>query len=314
MKKVLCIGSVTADVLVSPADSIPKPGTLRFVDSITTHVGGCAANAAIDLAKLGVPVALSCMVGDDPFGGFITKTAADYGVDIHGVVQKAGLATTVSVVCIGSDGERSFMYYPGSTSAFTKEDISIETLDACDIVFVAGAMLLTAFDGKPCAALCAEAKVKGKITLLDTAWDSEDIWLPKVIDVLPYLDWFMPSVEEAARCTGETDPLKMADAFFAMGAKNVVIKLGKDGALICPSGETPAVLPTYTCIKPKDTTGAGDAFCAGFIAGLAQGFEPMKSGLFANAVGTHCVMDVGASAGVRSIEETLLFMNTHKEG
>ena len=55
MKKVLCIGSVTTDVIVSPADSVPTPGTLRAVDSVTTHVGGCAANAAIDLGRLGVP-------------------------------------------------------------------------------------------------------------------------------------------------------------------------------------------------------------------------------------------------------------------
>ena len=71
MKKVLCIGSVTTDVIVNPADSVPPAGTLRAVDSVTTHVGGCASNAAIDLAKLGVPVALSCKVGSDSFGEFV---------------------------------------------------------------------------------------------------------------------------------------------------------------------------------------------------------------------------------------------------
>ncbi len=311
MKKVLCIGSVTADVIVSPADSIPPPGTLRWVGSITTHVGGCAANAAIDLAKLGVPAALSCKVGEDAFGDFVIQTAEKHGVDSQFIVREKGLSTTVCVVCVGSDGERSFLYNPGSTSAFKKEDIPVKAPEDSDIVFVAGAMLLTAFDGAPCAALLREAKGKGKITVMDTAWDSENIWLPKIKETLPFLDWFMPSVEEASRCTGETDPIKIADNLFAMGVKNVIIKLGKDGALICPSGCAPTLLPTYQTVKAVDTTGAGDAFCAGFLAGLSQGWDTLRSGRFANAVGTHCVMTVGASDGVISIKETLQFMDTH---
>ena len=71
MKKVLCIGSVITDVIVSPADSVPTPGTLRAVDSVSTHVGGCAANAAIDLGRLGVPAVLCCKVGADSFGDFV---------------------------------------------------------------------------------------------------------------------------------------------------------------------------------------------------------------------------------------------------
>ena len=67
---------------------------------------------------------------------------------------------------------------------------------------------------------------------MDTAWDFEDKWLPKVADVIPYLDLFMPSVEEAAKISGETEPEKIADKFFEMGAKNVIIKVGKDGAYI----------------------------------------------------------------------------------
>ena len=118
MKKVLCIGSVTTDVIVNPADSVPPAGTSRAVDSVTTHVGGCASNAAIDLAKLGVPVALSCKVGSDSFGEFVRGTAAAAGVDVRGVVSDPGVSTTVSIVCVGSSGERSFLYCPGSTSAF----------------------------------------------------------------------------------------------------------------------------------------------------------------------------------------------------
>ncbi|MDD2361416.1 MAG: carbohydrate kinase family protein [Oscillospiraceae bacterium] len=311
MKKVLCIGSVTTDVIVTPADSIPEPGILRAVDSVSTHVGGCAANAAIDLAKLGVTVILSCKVGDDNFGNFVMTSAKNNGVDIRGIVQDDSVSTTASIACINSVGERSFLYNPGSTSAFEKKDIPAQLVDECDIVFVAGAMLLTAFDGKPCAEFLKEAQAKGKYTIMDTAWDFQDIWLPKVIDSLPFLDLFMPSVEEASKLTGQTDPNKIADRLFEMDVKNLIIKLGKEGAMICPAGAARTILPTYKSIKPVDTTGAGDAFCAGFITGLTQGWDYIKSGAFANAVGTHCIMEIGASTGIKSIAETLHFMETH---
>ena len=314
LKKILCIGSVTTDVIVTPADTIPTPGTLRYVDSVSTHVGGCASNAAIDLAKLGVPVALSCKVGDDNFGTFVRSEVAAAGVDVSGVVADPSVSTTVSIVCISSTGERSFLYNPGSTSAFVKADIPASLVDECDIIFVAGAMLLSSFDGKPCAEFMKECQQKGKYTVMDTAWDSEDVWMPKVQEVLPYLDLFMPSIEEAARLTGEEDPHKIADRFFAMGVKNVIIKWGKHGALVCPAGEERMVLPTYLDFKPIDTTGAGDSFCAGFLAGLAQDWDYRRSGEFANAVGTHCILAIGASTGIKSIEETLAFMKTHTAG
>ena len=311
MKKVLCIGSVTTDVIVTPADSVPPPGTLRAVNNITTHVGGCAANAAIDLAKLGVPATLSCKLGKDSFGDFVKKTAAGCGVDIRGIKEDEHVSTTVSVVCVSSQGERSFLYCPGSSSAFTEWDVPDSLLDGTDIVFVAGAMLLTQFDGKPCAAIMKKARNLKKYTVMDTAWDFDNIWLPKIVDVLPELDLFMPSVEEAAKLTGESEPNAIADRLFAFGCRNVIVKLGKDGALVCPAGQERKILPTYRSIKPVDTTGAGDSFCAGFLAGLAQGWDYYRSAAFANAVGTHCIMAVGASSGIKSIEETVAFMNTH---
>lgn len=314
MKKIICIGSVTTDVIVTPADSIPTPGTLRAVKSVSTHVGGCAANAAIDLAKLGVPVILSCKVGEDSFGDFVAKTAEENGVDVRGVVRDPGVSTTVSIVCVSSVGERSFLYNPGSAAVFKKEDVPEELIDESDIVFVAGAMLLTDFDGRPCADLMKEARAKGKYTVMDTAWDFADVWLPKIRDVLPHLDLFMPSVEEAAKLTGESDPNRIADRLFEFGVKNVIIKVGKDGALICEAGKPRITLPTYSAIKPVDTTGAGDSFCAGFLAGLAQGWSYTESGAFANAVGTHCIMAIGASTGIKSIAEIQEFMRTHTAG
>ena len=315
MKKILCVGNVTTDIIVNPADNFPALGTLKAVDSISTHVGGCATNAAADMAILGAHVTISCKVGRDTFGDFVSDTMKNYGVDVSGIVR-GDVGTTVSVVCVSAEhkGERSFLYSPGSSADFTADDIDDSLVDANDIIFVAGAMLLTSFDGEPCAQFMKKTRDAGKFTVLDTAWDFQDIWMPKILPSLPYLDLFMPSFEEAAKLTGLDDPDAIADKFFEYGVKNVIIKLGKDGALLCPENGERVTLPTYTHVKAVDTTGAGDSFCAGFLTGLAMGLDFVECGKLANAVGTHCVMQIGASAGIKPMSEIRKFMAENKPG
>lgn len=257
------------------------------------HVGGCASNAAIDLAKLGVPSELICAVGKDSFGEFVQMTCKKEGVGTDGIYCHPNAATTGSVACISSTGERSFLYHPGSTSELLLENINMDVIEKSDIIFVAGAFLITKFDGEPCAKLMKQAKEQGKFTVMDTAWDFEDIWLPKIKAVFPYLRLFMPSIDEAVKITGETDVDKIVDFFFHSGIETVIIKAGKKGAYICESYDNRYWLPTYLSVKPLDTTGAGDSFCAGFLAGIAMGWDYKKSGKFANAVGTHCSWDWG---------------------
>ena len=117
----------------------------------------------------------------------------------------------------------------------------------------------------------------GKFTVMDTAWDPTGRWMKGVEAALPYLDLFMPSIEEAQKIAGKEDFDDIADVFFAKGVKNVIIKAGKKGAYIREGGKEGYFAPTYLSIKPTDTTGAGDSFCAGFLAGLAQDFDFEKS-------------------------------------
>lgn len=314
MKSILCAGCVTTDVIVSPVDALPEPGQLAAVGSTQVHVGGCAANAAIDLAKLGLPATLCAVVGDDSFGRFVEDTARAAGVDVSGLVMKKGVETTSSVVCVDSQGERRFLYNPGSTSAMTVEDVGSAQLERADIVFIAGAMLLTAFDGGPCAGLLRAARAAGKYTVMDTAWDFEGVWLPKVAPSLPYLDVFMPSYGEASRLSGLEDPAEMAEFFIGLGAKSVVIKLGEKGAFFREAGGRSYRIAAYNRVKAVDTTGAGDAFCAGYLCGLAQGWGMEECGAFANAVAAHCVTRIGASAGIRPVEEIRRFMEQAPAG
>lgn len=311
MKRICCVGIVTADLIVKPADAVPPPGKLQAVDSICMHVGGCAANAAVDLQMLGIPTTLITKVGKDSFGRFVTGYLKEKGLAFSGVVEQEGMTTAASMACVSSSGERSFLYHPRSNDSICLNDINMELVAGCDIVFVAGSLLMATFDGAQTAEFLKRCQTLGKYTALDTAWDFRGLWMQKIEPCLPYLNLFMPSYDEAARLSGETDPNKQADCFFQRGAQNVIIKLGKDGALICEHNGERFIAPAYTDIKPVDTTGAGDSFCAGFLAGLAQGWSFRESAALANAVGAHCIMEIGASSGIRPMEEMAAFIQEH---
>ena len=182
------------------------------------------------------------------------------------------------------------------------------------IVFVAGTMLIPEFDGPDCALFLKKCKSMGKITALDTAWDSRGRWMKVLAPAMPYIDYFLPSYEEAVQLSGKTELGEIADAFLAMGPHTVAIKNGKKGCFIKTKSGEKYCIPTYERIKPADTNGAGDSFCAGFLAGVAYGWSLLECGRFANAVGTHCVMQVGASTGIKSKAEILQFMKNYENG
>lgn len=168
------------------------------------HVGGCAANAALDFVKLGCPVQLCCKLGEDSFGEHVKAELLRAGLDARGVVCEQKVSTTVSTVLVNSQGERSFLYSPGSTAQLNAQDIPQSLVDGADIIFVAGALLTTAFDGVPCANFLRRCQQQGKITVMDTAWDYEDRWSEKIEASWKYLDWFVPSFEEAMRLSKKT--------------------------------------------------------------------------------------------------------------
>lgn len=312
MKKILCIGSVTTDIILRTVDRLPAPGQLQAVEDATLHIGGCAANAARDLRKLGCQAQLCCKVGTDMFGTYVLQKTKEAGMDPAGIIFSPSAHTTVSVVTVASDGERSFLYNPGSTAAFEATDIPAQLVDWAEIVFVAGALLTPAFDGVPCAQFLEKCRQAGKMTVMDTAWDYEDRWREKIQAAWPFLDWFMPSLEEAKKLSDLEKPEEIAAYFQHAGVRNVMIKLGAKGVyLLLQNGES-RIMPAFKNITAVDTTGAGDAFCAGFLAGLAMDWAPFDSAELGNAVGAHCITQVGASSGIPPLPEVLRFISQRK--
>lgn len=312
MHDVVCVGILVADAIAKPVKKIPEKGKLELVENLALYTGGCASNSAIDMSVIGRDVAIVGKIGNDGFGMFIKNSLENYKLDTKGLVIDPENSTSASLVIVSEDGERSFIHSPGANAHFTEKDVDYEVIKNSKIVFVAGTMLMPKFDGEDCALVLKKSKEMGKITALDTAWDSTGQWMDLLKPAMEHIDYFLPSYEEAEQLSGKTDIEEAADVFLEMGPHTVVIKNGKEGCFVKSklTGEKHHV-PTYTKIKAVDTTGAGDAFCAGFLAALSKDKPILECAKFANAVGTHCVMASGASSGIKSEEEILEFMKNN---
>ena len=267
-----------------------------IVDQLDSYTEVCG-KFRIAMAKIGLNTAVLGKIGNDGFGKFIYNSLKEENVNVDGLVLDSNSSTSASVVLVDSGGERSFLHCLGANSEFTDKDVDFGIIEKSKIVFIAGTMLMPSFDGEPCARVLKKAKEMGKYTALDTAWDSKGRWMKVLEPCMKYIDLFMPSYEEAVQLSSKEDAEDIADVFLSMGVKTAVIKLGKDGCFIKDSGGEKYKIPTYTDIKPVDTTGAGDSFAAGFLTGITEGWSLYECGRFANTVGTHCIMAVGASTG-----------------
>lgn len=314
MIDIVCVGVIVADAIAKPVKTIPSKGKLELVDTLSLYTGGCAASAAIDMAKIGIKSAIVGKIGNDGFGHFMKNAFEENNVITDGLIINDDGSTSASLVIVTEDGERSFIHCQGENATLVESDIDYAIVERAKMVFVAGIMLMHKFDGDECAKFLEKCKKLGKITALDTAWDSTGRWMKVLTTSLPYLDYFLPSYEEAVELSGKTDPEEIADVFLTMGPKAVVIKLGKDGCFIKTQAGEKHLIPTYDRIKPVDTTGAGDSFCAGFLTAVIKDKSLYECGQFGNAVGTHCVMAKGASTGIKSETEILKFMEDYKMG
>ncbi|MCD6165589.1 carbohydrate kinase family protein [bacterium] len=303
MVEVWCVGILVADVIAKPVGKFPERGKLELVEEMELHAGGCALNTGLALAKLGVRVGVIGKVGNDGFGDFLIKQLQQGGVISTGIRRDQTTKTSATMVLVDEEGERSFVHYLGANAKFTLNDIDFDLLKEGKIFHVAGAFLLSGFDGGPMAQALRQAKQLGLITSLDTAWDSQGRWLRLIEPVLPHIDVFIPSFEEAKRISGKQTPEKVADFFLDYGIKIVALKMGEEGAFVKNRQEAYQI-PVYP-VPVVDATGAGDAFVAGFLFGMLRDWDLKTIGQFANAVGACCVTTMGATAGIKSMQETL---------
>lgn len=310
---IVCTGILCADILGKTINALPDKGKLSLVDEISMQVGGCAANVAIGMAKLGFPPAIIGRVGLDGLGNFVRRTLQEENINIDGLRMDETCSTASSMVMIDSAGERTIIHAMGANAAFCLNDIDLDIVKNAKILLIAGTFLMPSFDGEGTTDLLKYAKQHDVICCMDTAWDSTGEWLGKIESTFKFLDWFMPSYDEAVELTGKKDPAEISEFFLSKGVKNVIIKLGHEGCYVQEGKEAGFFVSSYNNVDAVDSSGAGDSFCAGFITGLSQGWDVYDCAVFANAVGAHCVMRVGTTTGIKPMREILDFIQAYSQ-
>jgi sugar/nucleoside kinase (ribokinase family) len=308
-KDVDCIvcGSCVVDVLVRPVELERAIGGGRLVeaDPLELTTGGIVSNSGITLTRLGMRAAAFSYVGDDPWAEVIRRRYAAEGLTDEGLLTHPSGATSTTAVLIDPSGERSFLHCVGAPKRLDRAAF----LDHMDLFARSKWMLLGYYPLLPnliddLPEVLAAIRNVGCMTALDAAGDGGE--LGPLLPVLPHLDLYVPSLAEARRQTGEEDPRKIVGVYRDAGSTGLLgVKLGSRGVLLSPApGEFVEVASTKPPGEVVDTTGAGDCFLGGMLAGLIRGMSPADAGKLGSATGACCVTRLGATAGIRSFEET----------
>lgn len=309
---VLCIGLMVCDVIIKPIDlSVFQRDSIRL-ETLKIASGGDALNASINLAKLGIHVGLVGKVGNDALGKYLIGEADCFGVNTGAVLKAEDCATSTSIVLLEESGERHFAYYGKANDSLVEQDIPVNLLESAGIVHIGSAMALESLDGSGAAKLFQRTKSLGKTTSMDVTWDSSGRWLKKIEETLHYTDIFMPSYNEAQLITGLKQPEQMRGFFQKYGLGILVVKLGAEGCYVTDFNNE-YYIKTFKSVKAVDTTGAGDAFVAGFLTGIIKGWDLYECGVLGNATASNCVMEFGATTGTKSLEATMKFIKSNPD-
>jgi sugar/nucleoside kinase (ribokinase family) len=300
---VICAGMIIADLFVSPLASLPRPGELVVSDGFLLDAGGCAVNTAVILARLGVRVGLVGKVGDDEYGGWLRRSLARRQVLVDGVSPSRASATSQTVILPVDGEDRRYIHVPGANAELAVSDLAAVPPGA-RVLAIGGYLALAGLDPNGVADLLAGARARGTATLLDIVVPrGADDPVKALRPVLPHVDCFLPNQDEARLVTGHDNPADQARALLDWGCASVVITCGADGAVYADPARLIRVRPCP--VEVVDGSGAGDAFTAGIILGLIEGWPAERRLRFAAALGGSVCRGLGCTGTVFTRDEAL---------
>jgi sugar/nucleoside kinase (ribokinase family) len=306
---VVCAGVLVADHISTPIAHAPSAGELVMADELVLNIGGLAANVTVDLARLGVRAIVCGKIGDDIFGRFVSDTLRASGADVRGLAVDFRRATSQTLILNVKGQDRRFVHCFGANAGFTAADLEAALDPIPRIFYLGGYLLLPALESAAVARCLRRVREAGAKIVLDVAVPGPGDYRPRMEPILPLCDVFLPNADEAALILGERDPVVAARTFHEMGARRVVITEGAAGA-VCWSDTLKARLGVYP-VDYVDGSGSGDAFDAGYIAGLLDGLDEIGCLRLATAIGASCVRAVGTTAGIFTRDEADRFIAAH---
>ena len=306
---VLCAGIIVADHVCAPIPHLPAAGHLVMAERMLLTIGGCAANAAVDLVKMEVPVAVVGRVGGDVFGRVVSDLLREGGVDVSAIQVSPDADTSQTLIVNVAGEDRRFIHTFGANAEFRAADIPLERVASCRVLYLGGYLLMPKVRPEELLPVFAAARRAGAKTVLDVVTPGPAEYLSRLENLLPQVDVFLPNDHEAELITGEADPLRQAELFHRLGAGTVVITRGGHGSVLVGDGLRlrAGVYP----VEFVDGSGGGDAFDAGYIYGLLHGLGAEDCLRVASALGASCVRAIGTTPGVFTRAECEAFLKEH---
>ena len=306
-KQILVVGDCNLDLIIHGAPGFPEMGKETFVEDMFLRVGGSAANVAMSLGRLGVPVTLLTGMPTDFLAGYVRQTMDRAGVTLAAAPsgsQKTGISVSLS------DGEdRAFLSYRGSNEALD--------FGAVDAAWLGGFshVHLSAFDPQQLLSqyiqLAERARAAGCTVSLDLGWTEELTQCPELWTLLKEADVFFPNRHEAGQLTGRTESEAAAADLLEWVRDIVVITDGSRGARSYGRGESNFCL--YP-VEAVDAVGAGDAFDAGFLMGYVDGAPLKRCTQYGAACGSLVAERVGGGISGPTMQELEAFLQERDGG
>jgi ribokinase len=301
MGKIVVIGSSNTD-LISTVKNFPAAGETIVGKSFLQVMGGKGANQAVAAHKSGGDVKFITCLGTDANGQNTMKYFRETGLDVSSALLVEEAPSGTAIILVDENGENCIVITPGANHLLLPDYIHKikDDIAACDMV-----LLQMEIPYETIKTVCELAHKQQKKIMLNVAPARHlDEELIKMIDIL------IVNETEAETVSGmkidEIGEKAIIDKLLELGAKTVVLTLGKQGCLLKNDKEFYSV-PAF-CVKALDTTAAGDTFCGALAAGLTRG-EGLEQALkFATAASAICVTRMGAQPSIPSEEEVNEFL------
>ena len=308
--EILVLGDNNADI-IGRVKSWPEPGKECLAERLELHCGGVAANCALALRQWGVSVELVGCVGRDDFGAFLLKTLARNGVNVRCVERTGKAMTGMLYINVTPDGQRTFFGSRGANQRVGRLGPSrARLLGRARAASLVGYSFLDPGGERAAQQIIRAVRQQNGWVSLDVGMEPSQKIPEKIVRVAKTVDLLFVSSEEAEALTGYRNPEQAFNSLLNLPIPAVVMKLGKRGCLIADGGTVRRV-PAFR-VRTVDSTGAGDAFTAGFLQGRLRGWSTPEAALAANAAGARAASVLGAGERLPTLEQIVRLLRAQR--
>lgn len=258
---VIVIGELNVDIILNEIDSLPIIGKEILAKTMSVTLGSSSAIFASNLSSLGTNVAFIGKIGEDNFAKVVLNSLERKNVDTTHVIRTTSLSTGATIV-LAYDQDRANITYPGAMNDLRLQDIDFDFLSTARHMHFSSCFIQPGIR-KDLTSLFRKAKELGLTTSLDTQWDPEEKWDLPLKELLPFVDIFLPNIQEFKFLT-RSNSIDEGIQSLKNIAHTIVIKNGSNGAILW-DGKILHSQPVFKNDRVVDTIGAGDSFNAGFI-------------------------------------------------